>query len=293
VGIEDAVIEAEVILRRAMGVDRTKFFASLDDELSPDALRRVDGLLRRRRAREPLAYILGSREFYGLDIATNPSVLVPRPETELLVDRALDFAGGRRDPVIADVGTGSGAIAVAIAARLPRATVYATDVSAAALRVADVNRRRHHVADRVHLCRGDLLEALPEPVDAIVSNPPYLTTSEMASVAAEVRREPATALHGGTEGLDVIARLLPQVPSRLRAGGLLLIEIAPDQLQAVVRMGKREFPSARVSFHRDLAGRPRVVGVESPALGLPDGAAPSTLPAAVLATDGGGSSPSI
>ena len=150
----------------------------------------------------------------------------------------------------------------------------------------------HSVADRVHLLRGDLLEALPELVDAIVSNPPYLTTSEMASVAPEVRREPATALHGGTEGLDVIARLLSQAPSRLRAGGLLLIEIAPDQLRAVVRMGKRAFPSARISFHRDLAGRLRVVGVRSPALGLPDGAAPSTLPAPVLVMDGGGSSPS-
>jgi release factor glutamine methyltransferase len=237
----------------------------------PDRQMRADSLVRRRAAGEPLAYILENREFYGLDFLVNPSVLVPRQETELLVDKVLEFAAARpfdlaRDEpggavVIADIGTGSGAIAVAIAKSLPRATVYATDSSREALAVADANRRRHGVVDRVILSHGDLLQALPAPVDVLVSNPPYISTAELAGLAPEVRREPIRALDGGPDGLDVVRRLFRQASDCVRPGGLMAVEIAPQQLESVTRIARSCFPTGQVSHDLDLSGLPRVVWV--------------------------------
>ena len=265
VGIDDAGLESEVLVRHALRSDRAQFFASLEDVLAPRSQQRIERLLQLRTAREPLAYILGFREFYGLDIHVNPTVLVPRQETELLVDGVLGYARKRRDQplLIADVGTGSGAIAVAVAVHVPSATVYATDTSRGALEVADVNRRRHGVSNNVHLLSGDLLEPLPAPVDVVVCNLPYLDGDEMATLPPEVRREPPSALNGGGEGLQVIRRLLREAPSYLRPGGLLLVEIGPDQLEPVLRLGRESFPTAAVSFDRDLSGLPRVVSIEN------------------------------
>ena len=265
-GNTDPRLEAEVLLRHAMQIDRGDFFAALGDDIAPADEAAVTMVVERRASGEPLAYILGSREFYGLDFAVGPSVLVPRQETELLVESVLDFARGRPAErlEIADVGTGSGAIAVAIASHLPRATVYATDSSHDALLVADVNRRRHMVSDRAHLLHGDLLGPLHAPVDVIVSNPPYLTTDEMEGLPPDVRMEPPSALHGGRDGLEITGRLLSQAPAYVRPGGLLLVEIAPHQLGAVLRMGKDAFPEADVSFARDLMGLPRVVSIGAP-----------------------------
>lgn len=263
-GVNDASLEAEVMLRTAMGVDRTGFVASLNMTLEPDRARMADGLVARRLAGEPLAYIVGSREFYGLDFLVNPSVLIPRQETEHLVDSVLAFSRRVNDPPleVADVGTGSGAIAVAIAHQLPEAKVYATDSSSAALEVADVNRRRHGVADRVHLCEGDLLEALPRVVDLIVSNPPYIATDEFETLPADVLREPILALDGGPDGLAVTRRLVQGAPSYLRPGGRLVVEIAPSQLDAASRTAAEVFGGADVGFERDLAGDPRVLVVD-------------------------------
>ena len=272
--IPDAGLEAEVLLRHAMHMERADFFAALGDQLTRPQERAATSLLKRRAAGEPLAYILGHREFYGLDFCVDPSVLVPRQETELLVDKVLEFsrdsslryAKGRPGQVfeIADVGTGSGAIAIAIAHHLPRATVYATDSSEAALQIADINRRRHAVSERVHIRQGDLLEALRGPVDVIVSNPPYLTTLDIANLQTEVRQEPLAALDGGADGLDVLRRLLRQAPSYIRPGGQLLMEIAPQQLVAVLQIGRQAFPTAQASFTRDLMGAPRVVSIRVP-----------------------------
>ena len=270
-GVPDASIEAEVLLRHAMDVERADFFAALHHRLDAPDQERVDMSVRRRASGEPLAYILGHREFYGLDIQVDSHVLVPRQETELLVDKVLELAEDEtfraapnrhgRALLIADVGTGSGAIAVAIAHHLPQAIVYATDSSRQALAVADINRRRHGVSNRVHLRQGDLLEALQAPVDVIVSNPPYIRTDELAGLPIEVRREPSGALDGGHDGLQIIHRLFLQAPRRIRAGGCLLVEIAPQQLEDVSRLGREAFPSAKVSFARDLLGLPRVVCV--------------------------------
>ena len=261
-----------MLLRHATGMDRASLYASMREELPEPAAGRLDDLLRRRTTREPLAYVTGRREFFGIDLEVGPAVLIPRQETELLVERALDFfssLGPAARPTVADVGTGSGAIAVAIALHAPRATVYATDISREALATADVNRRRHGLEGRVHLRRGDLLDALPRPVDLVVSNPPYIPTGDIAGLAPEVRREPRSSLDGGVDGLGVVRRLLAQASGRLRPGGRLIVEISPEQLEAVSALAG---PYGEVSFHRDMLGLARAVEIGvggSPHLNLP------------------------
>jgi len=260
-GIDDAALEAEVMLRHALDVDRVAFFASLEEQPDPSALRLADSLIARREQGEPLAYILGRREFYGLDLLVTPSVLIPRQETELIVDGILEFGRERPGITLVDVGTGSGAIAVAAAVNLPESRVYATDSSEAALRVARDNCRRHNVEDRVALVHGDLLDPLDKPVDVIASNPPYVMTAKIASLGREVRREPVQALDGGPGGLDVIRRLFEQAPAALQPGGAMLVEIDPRQLRPATSLASAAFPGGSVSYRRDLSGRPRVVVV--------------------------------
>ena len=200
----------------------------------------------------------------SLELSVNSAVLVPRQETEVLVDQVLKFyatRSPRRGPVIADVGTGSGAIAIAIAVNMPDATLYATDSSLAALDVADGNSRRHGVSNRVRLFYGDLLAALPGRVDAIVSNPPYLSMTELGGLEPELRREPPAALDGGPNGLHVVERLIRGAPNYLRRGGLVAVEIAPGQLDDVTGMARARFPEANVAHVKDLLGLPRVVTV--------------------------------
>lgn len=261
--VHDAGIEAEVLLRHTLSMDRSIFYASLKDSLSLVQTGLVEDLVRRRVAGEPLAYLLGYREFYGLDFVVDRHVMVPRQETELLVEKVLEYADSRSEEslLVADVGTGCGAIAVAIARNQSGVTVHAIDSSREALRVADVNRHRHGVSAAVRLHHGDLLDPLPEPVDVIVSNPPYLRTSDIPSLSREVRREPVRALDGGKDGLEVIRRLLRQAPDHLRPNGHVLFEIAPEQLTPVMGLGREAFPGAKMYFSRDLSGLPRAVSI--------------------------------
>ncbi len=275
-GVEEPVLEAEVLHRQALDIDRAEFYAGLDQQLSATQREAVDELLRQRQQGDPLAYVVGRREFYGLEFAVGPAVLIPRQETELLVDKALEMVGGSQSgdtdgqgPLVVDVGTGSGAVAVAVAVHRPQAIVLATDVSQKALRVADVNRRRHGVAERVHLVQTDLLRGFLGMADLIVSNPPYLRTDEIGSLAPELTYEPRVALNGGADGMDVIRRLFRQASSILRPGGRLLVEIAPWQLEAGLEMGRQGFAGATVSFDRDLIGYPRVVSIETNAVATP------------------------
>ena len=260
-GVEDAALESEVMLRHTLGIDRAAFFAALEEPTDASGLERADSLVERRERGEPLAYILGRREFYGLDILVTPAVLIPRQETELLVDGVLEIGGGRADVAVADIGTGSGAIAVAAAVNLPSCRVYATDTSKAALRVAEANCRMHGVGGRVELRHGDLLDALDGPVDVIASNPPYVRTDEMAGLSREVGHEPAEALDGGRDGLDTMRRLFERAPAALNPGGAMFVEIDPRQLRAVMSLAAAAFPGGRPSYRRDLSGRPRVVAV--------------------------------
>lgn len=256
-------LDAELLLAHVLGWSRARLLAERDFQPDDAAGAAFAALVERRRAREPVAYLIGRREFYGLEFAVDQRVLVPRPETELLVELALTWA--RRQPLttlrIADVGVGSGAIAVALAVHLPDARIYAVDISPAALAVAAANVERHAVSKQVTLLTGDLLTALPAPLDLIVSNPPYTRLHAVdPGVAAH---EPHLALDGGADGLVIYRRLLRQAPHWLQAGGLLLLEIGAWQRADVTVLAQAAFPRAQITVHRDLAGRDRVVAVQT------------------------------
>ena len=268
-GKPDSSIEAEVLVRHVLGVDRAAFYTILGQDLTVDDAARIDELLGRRLSGEPLSYITRSREFYGLDFFVDDRVLIPRPETELLVDKVVEYARGRpgRALTIADVGTGSGAIGVTLAHLLRDAAVVPSDVSPAALDVAAINARKHGVDDRVELRAGDLLEVLEGPVDVIVSNPPYLTDEEMAGLPVELRWEPAVSLRGNEDGLAVTSRLMGQAANYLKTDGLMVVEVGHGQASAVMAMAREAFSTAEVSYDKDLVGIPRVVGVRRPKIG--------------------------
>ena len=211
-------LDAEVLLAHTLGWSRARVLSRLQETISDEMLQQFRTLILRRAAREPVAYLVGRKEFYGLEFVVDRRVLVPRPETETLVDAALEWAKQRPGPlVIADIGTGSGCIAVALAVHLPQAHIYAIDLSSDALAVARQNVIRHHVDASVTLLTGDLLAPLPQPVDLLVSNPPYTVLDE---VDPGVRmHEPHLALDGGSDGLAVYRRLFAAAPSALRPGG--------------------------------------------------------------------------
>jgi release factor glutamine methyltransferase len=265
-GIEDAALEAELLLRQALGLTRERLLTRLRDDVPPEGAAAYESLLARRIGHEPSAYITGRREFYGRDFEVTPDVLIPRPETELLAETAVELAKPRsrirRGAILADVGTGSAVLAVSLALCLPRAEVYAIDVSREALAVASRNVGRHGVEQRVHLLRGDLLTPLPEYVDVIVANLPYVKSSDWTVLPPEVRdHEPRLALDGGPDGLDVVRRLLAQAPHYLRPRGALCLEIGADQGQAAARLAADSFPTAAIEVRKDLAGRERVLVV--------------------------------
>ena len=264
--IIDAGLEAEVLIRLAMGdVDRPTFFASLSDSLEPNKQYATNVLVRRRLLGEPLAYIKGTREFYGLDMQVNPNVLIPRQETELLVDQVLDFCKTcipDEKPLIADVGTGSGAIAVALALNLPTALIWAIDSSKESLDVTSANSRKHNVSHKIQLRHGDLLNQVNEHFDIIVSNPPYLDMAELAGVRPELHREPVMALNGGLHGLEITRRLLEQARSHLKPNGLLAVEINPCQRDVILNIAKGLFLSAKITYVNDLMGLPRALLVK-------------------------------
>jgi release factor glutamine methyltransferase len=254
------LLEAEVLLTHVMGVLRTTLLAHPERLLSADQLNDYQALIRRRAAGYPLPYLTGRIEFHGLEFEITPEVLIPRPETETLVDLAL----ARRPEAIVDVGTGSGCIAVALAVRLPRATVCAIEISPAALAVARRNMERHGVAGRVRLIAGDVLNPRPSPADLIISNPPYIPTGDCALLPTAIRNhEPRQALDGGPDGLAIIRRLLAQAPAVLKPEGTLLIEIGADQSEAASRLAHTYFPEAAIRVHPDLAGHDRVLEIQT------------------------------
>lgn len=268
--LPDAGLESQALLRAALGIDRTAFFTRLNEEVPPRRADAFEQILQRRLQGEPLAYLTGRREFYGLDLMVTEDVLIPRQETELLVDAVLQFARGRGPSAstltAADIGTGSGAISIALGYHLPDATIFATDRSPAALGVAVANIRTHGLDDRIHTRRGCLFDALDGAVDVIVSNPPYLSDDEMDDLPPDVRREPAIALHAGADGMDVLRPLIEGAAAYLNPGGLLIVEIDPRRLRAVLGLARRAFPRADVRSTDDYAGLPRTVTVALPRL---------------------------
>ena len=310
-GVGEWEIEAEVLLRHVLGVERSYFLAmaygggsrpgrrqagklgegqadrlgqvdrlgreQVDrlgreqagrlgqvGELGREQVDRLGGLVGRRLEGEPLAYIVGRREFYGLDLEVDESVLVPRQETELLVETALEGMKSTRDAAarVVDVGTGCGAIALAIAKHSERADVVGVDVSAEALEVAMKNAARLGLGERVRFVRGDLLEAVEGPVDIAVSNPPYIPSGEIGSLAAEVRREPRLALDGGADGLDVFRRLVGQARGKMASDGVMVVELMPEQMDSAARFAEEAIEGARASCRFDLMGNRRALVVE-------------------------------
>ena len=259
--IPDARLEAEVMLMNVMRLQRHDLFSQQETEVSAQQEQMLAEILERRLKREPLAYILQYKEFYGVNLLVNTNVLIPRPETECMVEHALFMAlMGMETPelVIADVGTGTGAIAVNLALHLPAARIHAVDVEDSVLDVAAYNIRAHNVADRVFLGKGDLLEPIPEPVDLILANLPYVPGDRLPNLQPEIRWEPQLALDGGPDGLDLIRRLLEQAPGKLKDHGIILLELDPEQVPAVETLAKQVFPEAETSVEKDLAQRDRI-----------------------------------
>lgn len=258
-GIEEAHLESELLLRQVLNISRLQLYLEPAHPLDVNQEVTFKGLLKRRLGGEPSAYIRGRREFYGHDFYVDRRVLIPRPESELLVDRAIHLAQGYSAPVIADIGTGCGAIAISLALSLSQAQIYATDISAAALEVTRLNCHNHGVADRVRLLQGDLLEPLPGTVDIIVANLPYVKQSAMGNCF-----EPSLALNGGGDGTTQIRRLCRQAVGKLGGGGSLLLEIGWGQEKAVADLINSLFPAAKVAIMPDLAGIPRVISATLP-----------------------------
>ena len=253
-------IDAQVLLAHVVGADRAWLVAHATDPLAPAHAEAFFALAKRRREGEPVAYLTGRREFHGLDLAVTPDVLIPRPETETLVDAVLGLLPKDRPLRVADLGTGSGAIALAIASARPDAQVVATDVSPAALSVARDNAARLGLAN-VAFAQGSWYEALGDdrgPFDAIVSNPPYVADGDAHLGEGDLRHEPAAALASGSEGLDAFRTIVAHAPSRLASGGLLAVEHGYDQSEAV-RTLFADAGFTGIAAWRDLAGIPRVV----------------------------------
>ncbi len=287
-------LAAELLLMHAMGRDRTWIYAHPEAELGPGECEKYFVLVARRSAGEPVQYLTGKQEFWGLEFEVAPAVLIPRPETEHVIEVALerlgergiqvDLATGAPSPPlrVADVGTGSGCLAVALAHELPHAEIVATDISAEALEVARRNAARHGVADRIQFAQGDLLEPVRRaasaadqdacPFDLIVSNPPYVARSEAGELPREVRdHEPHAALFGGLTGIEIYARLIEQAGTLLRhvsdgakpsPGGILVLELGYDSAEYVRKIFLAQSGWANLRITNDLAGIPRVLSAQ-------------------------------
>lgn len=279
-GIEQPRLEAELLLAHTLGMPRIDLYLHYEREVDEDGRVRFRDLVRRRARREPARYLVGACEFMSLAFKVTPDCLIPRPETELLVEEVLDRAGAKRDPKLTDAAeaapaaptnvtvidlcTGGGCVAVSVAVHLAGSRVVAADLSPAALAVARENAQAHGVADRITFLEGDLFEPLDaadaEPADFLVANPPYVAEAEWDGLAPEIRQhEPRAALVAGPEGTEVIARVLKGAPAYLRAGGTLLVEIGASQGGAVAEMASAVRGLGEVEVRKDYAGLDRML----------------------------------
>ena len=257
---DEADLDARVLAERILDWDTARYLTSANEEEPEGFAERFEALVARRAGREPTAYIVGRREFCGVDFQVTPAVLIPRPETELIVEAALDaFSRSSGAIDIADVGTGSGCLAVTLARERPASRVLATDISSEALDVARLNARRLGVASRVELLETDLLNGVEREFDLIVSNPPYVPEHDRAQLQPEVRDyEPSRALFAGDDGLSVIRRLIDQVPGRLKPEGRLIFEFGFGQADGIRTLLSNTRSMVLLDLRRDLQGIPRV-----------------------------------
>jgi release factor glutamine methyltransferase len=263
-GSESGALEAEVLLAFAANRTRAEILAHPEAPLQPQVGNVYARLIARCAAGEPLAYLTGEREFFGLPFFVTPDVLIPRPETERLVETALEWLARRAGPIrVADVGTGSGCIAAVLAVRCPAARITATDISPAALAVARRNIARHGAAARVELVQTDLLAGVGGPFDLICANLPYIPTAKLETLPL-LRYEPRAALDGGADGLRLIERLLVQAQTRLAAGGCILLETESTLGAQTRNLARPYFPGAEIHLRKDLAGLNRLVEIQQP-----------------------------
>jgi release factor glutamine methyltransferase len=259
-------LDADLLLSHVLDVDRMDLYLKTDEEV-PDAARdRFRALVKRRARGEPVAYLVGHREFWETDLKCDRRALVPRPDTEVLVETVIDTLEADGDYRMVDIGTGTGAIALALADAFPDATIAATDISPDALELAAENVQAHHASDRVTVFEGDLLEALPDewlPLDAVVCNPPYVKEDDPDLQQAVLDHEPAQGLLAGPEGLDVIERLIPESFEALRAGGWLFFEFGYTQAEPVYTLlDEQGFEG--IEIHQDYSDRDRVASARKP-----------------------------
>ena len=272
-GIDSAPLEARLLLAHALDAAPDALLTEPDQPVSAAITTRFWSVVGRRLQREPLFYITGEREFYGLPFYVDARALIPRPETELLVEEAIAAAAimaashtNGNSLLIADIGSGSGCIVVATASVLTGARFIATDISAGAVDVARANAERHGVADRITFSVGDLLEPLTERIDIIIANPPYIPAENLPALQAEIRdHEPRVAIDGGAGGMTIAERLVRSAPGHLKPGGWLLMEVGYGQAPLMVDTAKEVFPpGSDIDMALDLAGIPRVVRVRLP-----------------------------
>lgn len=264
-GCDSPRLDVELLLASSLGITRSQLHVRWRDRLAPAVSTTFCAYIQRRKRREPLAYILSQRAFYGLVLEVGPATLVPRPETELLVEEAIKWCQrqGERSLWAADVGTGSGALAIALARHIPKLQVCAIDQSSAALAVAERNTLRYRLQDRVRLTVGNLLEGVQRRFDVVVANLPYIPHARLVELTPEVTQyEPIQALDGGESGLEIIGRMCQQVPAHLERPGLLLLEIDEGQGQTVSGLLSSALPLAQVQVLLDYAGLERVVRAE-------------------------------
>lgn len=265
-GFESARLEAQLLLAHVLRCPKIDLLVRFDEVPSEQDRSSYRELIRRRLEHWPVAYLTGTKEFFGLELEVSPAVLIPRPDTETLVLEALRRLKPMGRPRILDLGTGSGCIAIALAKHHPHLTAIATDLSPDAITLAQRNAARHHVARRIQYRTGDLFDPIPagEAFDLIVSNPPYVTTSELATLEPTVRdHEPRLALDGGPDGLAFYRRIVTQAPAYLVPGGYLLVEIAPHQADKVQQLFTQGGYQA-LSTYKDLSGHSRVIAASKP-----------------------------
>jgi release factor glutamine methyltransferase len=275
-GIETPGLDSSLLLAEVLNTSRSSLIAAGNDPVSQESLTAFRQLINRRQAGECIAYILGRKEFYGLEFLVNPSVLVPRPDTETLVEligsREWGVGSRQEPPRVLDLCTGSGAIAIALKHTMPKLEVWATDISAEALEIAKTNAARLLPPNSILFFQGDLFDALPSSPPLliapcslliIVSNPPYIPTTEIPSLPPEVRMEPTLALDGGDDGLHIIRKIISRAPEFLCKGGSLLLEADPRQMAAIASLYK-EADFSDIQTYADLSGRERVIsGIKS------------------------------
>ena len=263
-GVDDPRLEAEVLLGHALDVEREELFGKLREPLGLQPQASYETFVDRRMAHEPTAYIIGHREFFGLEFACSPAALIPRPDTELLVETAIDQLRARGAVLAVDVGTGSGAIAVSLATHMPQARIVATDISAGALALAQRNALAHCVDGRIVFIRGSLFEPLSGRFDLITANLPYIPSRTYNALPPEIREhEPEPALRAGRRGTVMIEAMLAQAVDRLAPGGVLLAEHAWNQGQRLREAAAGHFPTADIETRRDLAGLERLLVVRT------------------------------